>query len=81
MLDARYRSDSGFTKMALYSGNLDNKFLMVLAHDHSLFEIDWSDTTAPKIVTKYSIPDGSHINSLWCNEQYVAVQLTANLTD
>lgn len=81
VIDARYRTDSGFTRMGLYSGNLDNKFLLLLAHDHSLFEVDWSDTIAPKIITKYSIPDGSRIHSLWCNEQYVAVQLTANLTD
>lgn len=55
--------------------------MIVLAHDHSLFEIDWSNTIQPQIITKYSIPDGSTIFSLWVNEQYVAVQLSANLTD
>ena len=35
----------------------------------------------PQIITKYAIPDGSSIHSLWLNEQYVTVQLSANLTD
>jgi len=52
----------------------------VLAHDHAIWEIDWTNTVQPTIVTKYSIPDGSNIHSLWVNELYVAVQLSANLT-
>ena len=44
-------------------------------------EIDWSNQIKPVIVTKYSIPDNSDIYDLWVNEQFVIVQLVANLTD
>jgi hypothetical protein len=60
---------------------MDNEFLLVLAHDHAIFEVDWSNQIAPEIVAKYSIPDGAWIHDLWVNEQYVVVQLSANLTD
>jgi hypothetical protein len=33
----RYRTDSGFTRLGVYSNNLDNEFLLVLAHDHAIF--------------------------------------------
>lgn len=77
----RYRTDSGYTKLGVYSNNLDNEFLFVLAHNHSIIEVDWSNQIQPQIVTKYSIPDNSQIADLWVNEQYVVVQLTANLTN
>lgn len=77
----RYRTDSGYTKLGVYSNNLDNEFLFVLAHNHSIIEVDWSNQIQPQIVTKYSIPDNSQISDLWVNEQYVVVQLTANLTN
>jgi hypothetical protein len=77
----RYRSDSGFTKLGVYSNNMDNEFLLVLAHDHAIIEVDWTNQIQPKILTKYSIPENSWIHDLWVNEQYVITQLTANLTD
>jgi hypothetical protein len=43
--------------------------------------VDWSNQIKPVIITKYTIPDGSWIHDLWVNEQYVVVQLTANLTN
>jgi hypothetical protein len=55
--------------------------LLVLAHNHTILEIDWSNQITPEIVTKYTIPDGSWIHDLWVNERYVVVQLTANLTN
>ena len=76
---SRYRTDSGWMKMGLFSSNLESKFLLVLAHNHSIIEIDWRRLT-PEIITKYSIPDNSHIHDLWVNQQFVVVQLAANLT-
>lgn len=55
----RYRTDSGYTKLGVYSNNLDNEFLFVLAHNHSIIEVDWTNQIQPQIVTKYSIPDNS----------------------
>jgi hypothetical protein len=81
LIVGRYRTDSGFTKLGVYSNNMDNEFLLVLAHDHAIFEVDWANQIVPEIVAKYSIPDSSWIHDLWVNEQYVVVQLTANLTD
>jgi hypothetical protein len=60
---------------------MDNEFLLVLAHNHSIIEVDWSNQIQPQILTKYSIPDNSDIHDLWVNEHYVVVQLNANLTD
>lgn len=81
VITGRYRTDSGFTKLGVYSNNLDNEFLLVLAHDHAIFEVDWTNQIKPQIVTKYSIPEAAWIHDLWVNEQYVVVQMTANLTD
>jgi len=76
----RYRTDSGFTRLGVYSSNLDNEFLLVLAHNHTILEVDWTSQINPEIVTKYTIPDNSFIHDLWVNEKYVVVQLSANLT-
>ena len=54
--------------------------MIVLAHNHTVMEIDWSNQIRPQIVTKYSIPDNSFIHDLWVNEQHVILQFTANLT-
>jgi hypothetical protein len=32
VITGRYRTDSGFNKMGVYSNNLDNEFLLVLAN-------------------------------------------------
>lgn len=77
----RYRTDSGFRKMGVYSNNMDNECILVLAHDHAIYEIDWSNQIKPEIITKYSVPENAWIHDLWANEQYVVTQLTANLTD
>jgi hypothetical protein len=76
----RYRTDSGYTKMGVYSNNLDNEFLLVLAHNHTVMEIDWTNQIKPQILTKYSIPDNSTLHDLWVNEQFVVLQATADLT-
>ena len=63
----RYRSDSGFTKFGVFSSNLDNEFLLVFAHNHTILEVDWTNQINPEIVTKYTIPDDSQIHDLWVN--------------
>jgi hypothetical protein len=77
----RYRTDSGFRKLGVYSSNMANEFLLVLAHDHAIFEVDWTNQLKPEIITKYSVPEGAWIHDLWVNEAYVIAQITANLTD
>jgi hypothetical protein len=37
LIVGRYRTDSGFTRLGVYSNNLDRKSLLVLAHDHAIF--------------------------------------------
>jgi hypothetical protein len=81
VIAGRYRTDSGFTKMGVYSSNMVNEFLLVLAHDHAIFEIDWTNQIKPEIITKYSIPENAWMHDLWVNEGYVVAQITANLTD
>jgi len=66
--------------MGVFTNFQDGSFLMILAHDHALFEIDWSNQNKPELITKYSIPDGSWIHDVWVNEKYVVTQLTANLS-
>jgi hypothetical protein len=67
LIVGRYRTDSGFMKMGVYSNNLDNEFLLVLAHNHSIIEVDWSNQIKPQIVAKYSVPDNSWIVDMWVN--------------
>ena len=55
--------------------------MLVLAHDHAIYEIDWTNQIKPEIITKYSVPEGAWMHDLWVNEQYVVAQITANLTD
>lgn len=81
VIAGRYRTDSGFTKMGVYSSNMVNEFLLVLAHDHAIIELDWTNQLKPEIITKYSIPENAWMHDLWVNEQYVVAQITANLTD
>lgn len=38
-----------------------------MAHDHAIFEVDWSNQIQPQIITKYSIPDNAWIHDLWVN--------------
>jgi hypothetical protein len=41
--------------------------LLVLAHNHSIIEVDWSNQIKPQIVAKYSVPDNSWIVDMWVN--------------
>lgn len=81
VITGRYRTDSGFRRLGVYSNNMDNEFLLVLANDHAIFEVDWTNQIQPYLVTKYSIMEQSYVRSLWVNEEYVVAQIEANVTD
>lgn len=51
----RYRTDGGYTKMGMYTGNLDHEILFVLANHHAIYEIDFSNQLQPKVIAKYSL--------------------------
>jgi hypothetical protein len=36
LIVGRYRTDSGFTSFGVYSSNLVNQFLLVMAHNHTI---------------------------------------------
>lgn len=76
----RYRSDSGFLRLGIYSGNEDDEFILALANSHAIYEIDFTNQMKPDIIAKYSIMSNSHIQSIWVNRHYVVAQFTANAT-
>lgn len=80
LITGRYRTNSGYIRLGVFANNLDNEVILALATSHSIVEVDWSNTIAPKIIAKYSIMDSSIITSLWVNEQYVIVEASANIT-
>lgn len=81
VIKGRYRSSSGFSRLGVYTNNLDNEVLLALANDHGIYEVDWSNQIRPVIKAKYSLMEGSRVSSLWVNEEYIACQLKANVTN
>lgn len=81
IIKGRYRTNSGYRKLGVYSNNLDNEVLLALANDHGIYEIDWSNQLKPVLKAKYSLMENSHIWSLWVNEEYIACQVRANVTN
>lgn len=81
LITGRYRTDSGYLRMGVYSGNLDNEVLFALANHHSIYEVDFTNQLRPQIITKYSIMSNSTIHSVWINEEYVFAQISANVTN
>lgn len=73
IITGRYEA-SGFTRFGVYSNNLDDAFEIALANSHSIYEIDWSVTSKPVLMTKYSLLPNSYIEQLAINEDYVVVQ-------
>jgi hypothetical protein len=74
IITGRYRTDSGFTKFGVYSSDLDNQFLLVLATRHAIYEVDWTNQIQPVILTKYSIMTDSRVDYISVNHKYVIVQ-------
>jgi hypothetical protein len=81
LITGRYRTDSGFHRLGVYSSNLDNEVLFALATDHAIYEVDFSNQIRPQIITKYTIMSNSTVYSVWLNEEYVIAQLSANVTN
>lgn len=81
LITGRYRTDSGFHRMGVYSGNLDNQVLFALATDHAIYEIDFTNQLRPQIITKYTLMSNSTVQQVWVNEQYVIAQVSANVTN
>jgi len=68
LITGRYRTDSGYMRLGVYSSNLDNEILFALATNHAIYEVDFSNQLRPQIVAKYSIMSNSLIQSIWVNE-------------
>ncbi len=68
LITGRYRTDSGFHRMGVYSGNLDNQVLFALATDHAIYEIDFTNQLRPQIITKYTLMSNSTVQQVWVNE-------------
>lgn len=68
LITGRYRTDSGYMRLGVYSSNLDNEILFALATNHAIYEVDFSNQLRPQIITKYSIMSNSIIQSVWVNE-------------
>ena len=81
VIKGRYRTDSGFQRLGIYSNNLANEVLLALANEHGIYEIDWTNQIRPTIIAKYSLMEGSRVSSIWVNEEYIACQLRANVTN
>lgn len=54
VITGRYEAQ-GFTRFGVYSNNLDDAFEIALANSHAVYEIDWSRTNNPVLLTKYSL--------------------------
>lgn len=80
LITGRYRSDSGYIRMGVYSGNLDDHTLFALATDHAVYEVDFTNQLQPQIITKYTLMANSSVSQVFVNEDYVFVQLSANVT-
>ena len=81
LITGRYRTDSGYLRFGVYSSNLDNEVLFALATDHAVYEVDFSNQLRPQIITKYSLMNNASVYQVWVNEEYVIVQVSANMTN
>jgi len=81
VIKGRYRTSSGYHKLAVYTNNFANDVLLALANDHGIYEVDWTNQIKPIIKAKYSLMEGSKVSSLWVNEEYIACQVKANVTN
>lgn len=80
LITGRYRTDSGYVRMGVYSNNLDDHTLFALATDHAIYEVDFTNQLQPQIITKYTIFANSTVQQVFVTEDYVYVQLSANVT-
>lgn len=64
----------GFTRMAVFSSDLENKFELALAGNDIVYEIDWSDRQNPYLLTKYSLMPSSRVSQIFLNDRFLFVQ-------
>lgn len=57
----------GFTRFAVYSNNLDDRYELALANSHEVYEIDWSHISDPILITKYSLMPDSDVRQVFVN--------------
>lgn len=81
LITGRYRTDSGYLRLGVFSGTLDNQVLFALATRNAVYEIDFTNQLRPQIITKYSLMANSTVTQVWVNEEYVIAQVSANVTN
>lgn len=76
----KYETSVGFLKFGVYSDDLHREFLLALANNHAVYEVDWTNQIKPRLITKYSLMSGSRVDSVAVNNFYIVVQAEANVT-
>ena len=79
-IDYRYRTDSGYMRMAPYNGHLDNELIVAFANNHAIYEVDFTERLQPRTIAKYNLMQDSYTTQLWVNEEYVIAQVVANVS-
>jgi hypothetical protein len=67
----------GFSRLAVYSPNLDNRIELALASSHAIYEVDWTDIEDPRLLSKYSLLPDSTVHQLFLNDRFVFVRSTS----
>lgn len=67
-VDGRYRTDSGYISMGIYSGTLDSEIIFALANEHAIYEVDFSNHLQPKTIAKYNLMQQSRVHTVMVNE-------------
>ena len=67
----------GFTRLAVYSANLDNRIELALSNDHNVHEVDWTDVDSPRLLNKYSLIPGSTVLQLFLNDRFLFIRSSA----
>lgn len=71
----------GFNRFTVYSNNLDDTFELALANSYSVYEIDWSELDAPKLLNKYSLMPNSKVNQIFLNNRFLVVNSVTNFNE
>lgn len=69
-----------YTKFSLYSDDLDEQLLLVLANNHAIYEINMDRFSEPYLLTKYSIPSNSRVHQITVDSKFLIVQSSANVS-
>lgn len=80
VITGRYEGEF-FTRMSVYSDDLDEQVLLALSNEHSVYEINMDRPTQPVLLYKYSLMQHSRVHNIMVDEKYLVVQASANATD